>query len=369
MERKENKRVRKFKLRCNKIISIAVIISVLVSINGISAEASQKGGWSKHRSGDKTVCSELEIDGYEYYKWLVNHDGVLNNDIDNSVDYTNYYIGTPYVGWDHRNPKGDCKGAYGVRDLNGYAAMNCTGFVWHVLMKSAVNSGKTLEWANKNIPVMGDSYNGRYTNGLMWVYNWLPNHTDVEYYYYGNDKYNSVLGASNAAVRDGVLEYGDIIFLSTTYDAHVGIYVGDGTNNRWWDSSGDNGTGNVWGDEVNFIYGSFKYLYVIKGGAKDVSGDSSTDDSLPDDDSSDESLTDMPSIGILGDLDGDGKITSADSLFILQLSVGLEEVTELRRSLADVDYNDEVTSGDSLYVLRKSVGINDSKDIGKPIYK
>ena len=260
-------------MRVQKLLAAAVCAAVAVSGFNYTASADTSaadkiGGWDLHREGNKTVCSELEIDGFEYYKWLVNHDGDLSNDIDNDVDEREYYNGTPYIGWDHRNPKGDCEKAYGVRDIKGTAAMNCTGFVWHVLMKASLNSGKTLEWADKNIPVMGDNYNGKYTNGLMWIYNWLPTHKEVEYYYYGPGKYNSVVGAADAAVADGVLEYGDIIFLATTFDAHVGIYTGDGTTNEWWDSSSDNLGKNEWGDKVDLKYGAFKYLYVIKGGAE-----------------------------------------------------------------------------------------------------
>lgn len=265
--------MKKFKSRGFRFISVLLVsvlaVGALTVIPAASVSASGTG-WSTHHDGTKTVCSELGIDGYEYYKWMVNHDGDLGNDIDNTVDYTGYYIGTKYVGYDHRNPKGDCSGAYGVRDSKGVAAMNCTGFVWHVLMKSALNSGKTLEWANSNIPTMGDSYNGKSTNRLMWVYNWLPAHKNVEYYYYSSAKYNSITGAANAAVKDGILEYGDVIFLSTTYDAHVGIYTGDGTTNQWWDSCGDSGKGNEWGDKIDMKYGTFKYLYVIKGGAKNL---------------------------------------------------------------------------------------------------
>lgn len=226
-----------------------------------------QGHWSSYRLGSGTVCSELGIDGYEYYKWLVNHDGTLENDVDNDIDNRDYYIGTPYKGYDHRNPKGDCAGAYGIRDTAGVASMNCTGFVWHVLMNAGLNSGKTLEWAYAGIPTMGDYYNGKRTNGIEWVGPWLRTNSNIEYYYYGPDKFSTLTQAADTAVQDGVLEYGDIIFLKTTYDGHVGIYSGDGTVNEWWDSSEDDLGCNKWGDKIDLEYGTFKYLYVIKGGA------------------------------------------------------------------------------------------------------
>lgn len=57
------------------------------------------------------------------------------------------------------------------------------------------------------------------------------------------------------------------------------------------------------------------------------------------------------------DMDNDGKITAADSLFILRMSVSLEKNTEELRKKADVDKDGKVTSADSLAVLRMSVGL------------
>ena len=225
-----------------------------------------KGNWQYVRIADGTICSELGIDGYEYYKWLVNHDGTLSNDIDNNIDYRDYYIGTPYNGYDHRNPKGDCETAYGVRDKAGVAGMNCTGFVWHVFMKSALNSGKTLDWAEANIPTMHDSFNGKSTNCLSWAGGLLNAHKNIEYYYYDSTKYATLTAAVNAAVDDGIFDYGDVVFLKTSFDCHVGIYTGDGTVNQWWDSGGDNLGCNEWGDKIDLRFGTFNYIYIIKAG-------------------------------------------------------------------------------------------------------
>ena len=75
------------------------------------------------------------------------------------------------------------------------------------------------------------------------------------------------------------------------------------------------------------------------------------------------------SIGKLGYLDGDNKITSADSLFILRMSVGLEAVTDKNKKLADVDKDKSVTSADSLEVLRASVGLPTKGNIGEKYFK
>ena len=66
-----------------------------------------------------------------------------------------------------------------------------------------------------------------------------------------------------------------------------------------------------------------------------------------------------------GDIDGDGKITSADSLYILRASVKLENFTDTQNKLADVDKDGKITSSDALLVLRHSVGFRENDYIGK----
>lgn len=67
----------------------------------------------------------------------------------------------------------------------------------------------------------------------------------------------------------------------------------------------------------------------------------------------------------MGDLDGDGKITSIDSLIILRQSVGLENLPPEQIKLCEVDGDGEVTSADALEVLRYSVGLATKANIGK----
>lgn len=61
-------------------------------------------------------------------------------------------------------------------------------------------------------------------------------------------------------------------------------------------------------------------------------------------------------IRIMGDLDSDKKITAADSLKVLRLSVGLEDVPEDLLQFADVNGDGSVDSSDALDILRYSVG-------------
>ena len=63
---------------------------------------------------------------------------------------------------------------------------------------------------------------------------------------------------------------------------------------------------------------------------------------------------------IYGDVDGSGKIDSADALSILRASVSLETYTAAQTAQADVDGDNSITSSDALLVLRGSVGLTDS---------
>ena len=58
-----------------------------------------------------------------------------------------------------------------------------------------------------------------------------------------------------------------------------------------------------------------------------------------------------------GDVDGDGKITSADARSVLRFAVLLEAPTTTQRRLADYDEDGKITAGDARFVLRKAVGL------------
>ena len=63
--------------------------------------------------------------------------------------------------------------------------------------------------------------------------------------------------------------------------------------------------------------------------------------------------------GLLGDADGDGKITSADARIVLRVSVNLEDPGEFRDNM-DVDGDDRIAAADARLVLRRSVGLETS---------
>ena len=62
----------------------------------------------------------------------------------------------------------------------------------------------------------------------------------------------------------------------------------------------------------------------------------------------------------VGDVDGDGNITSADALLVLRKSVKLETFTDEQITAADVNKDGEINSADALFILRKSVKLTDN---------
>ncbi len=60
---------------------------------------------------------------------------------------------------------------------------------------------------------------------------------------------------------------------------------------------------------------------------------------------------------VLGDVDGNGEIQSADARLALRASVSLEKIEGVYKIAADTDNNNELTATDARTILRKSVGL------------
>lgn len=58
----------------------------------------------------------------------------------------------------------------------------------------------------------------------------------------------------------------------------------------------------------------------------------------------------------IGDVNGNGKLDSADALLVLQYSTGTKSFTSLQKQLADMNGDGKVNSADSLLILRTSTG-------------
>ncbi len=235
--------------------------------------------------------------------------GVTNDDILNLLHKhinDKFYLGTSYVGvnsasagWyqpaldddtpkavsysgrtDWRSPHGDVtdkNGFPGNDDVKGQAAMNCTGFVWDVIMRAQNGGGNSISNAKKSkavseIPCWGGVGAGTWAQFLR--------SEKVEYRTYatearldagagGTDK-SALKAFVKSVVADGYIEPGDIVWIwggdvdwsdgigdkgQTEESPHVGIYIGgiwdketvlggdDGKyfnkcgNLQWWHSS------------------------------------------------------------------------------------------------------------------------------------
>ena len=194
--------------KIKRIISIILCVTVLFgTISATTAQAATSlASVSALPSEVKgtTLCSAFNMDFQKYMDWLKSH------------EKDNYYLGTPYKGYDHRNPKGDCGGAYGTNDVKGVAAMNCTGFVWHVLYKATKASG-----GNTSI-----------IPALSGWYTFYSSHKITRKYF----------SSKSAMLNSGYLEKGDIIWMFDGSETvlsdyhHIGIYWGDGKSDVLWHS-------------------------------------------------------------------------------------------------------------------------------------
>ena len=72
---------------------------------------------------------------------------------------------------------------------------------------------------------------------------------------------------------------------------------------------------------------------------------------------------------IYGDVDGSGKVDSADALSILRNSVKLDTYTAAQEAQADIDSDGKVTSSDALLALRYSVKLKDANSRAGQTFK
>ena len=194
---------------CSLILTVILLLYIfpVISVNAATLPFEVKG---------KTISQVLGMNPQTYMDWLTSH----AND--------NYYIGTTYKPYDHRNPKGDCKSAYGNADIKGTAAMNCTGFVWHVLYKATKSSGGNTSI----IPALSGWYS----------------------FYTSNNISRKYFSSKSEMLKSGYLEKGDIIWMFNGSETavsdyhHIGIYWGNDSNSDvLWHSidSVDNKSGNI----------------------------------------------------------------------------------------------------------------------------
>lgn len=209
-----------------KAVSLVLVLAVVVSLTALTATQS-----SALEVKGKTLAQVLGMDGKIYFDWLNKH----------STD--NYYLGTPYAPYDHRNPNGDCKGAYGASDRRGVPALNCTGFVWHALYyPTKLSGGRTGA-----IPAYG--------NRIGW------------YGLYAHNNVSRRTFTSKAAMlKSGYAEKGDVIWMyrynefTAADNNHIAIYWGNGHSDRVWHAVKK-------GTCFGYISPNYKLYVVLKSGA------------------------------------------------------------------------------------------------------
>ena len=194
------------------VLTILTVITIGIVPGSLQTEAASWNGYN-YRGGElygyRTFLQAFGIDYDVYMKWMDDHDKNSPN--------PNYYLGTPYAHNDHRNPRGDCSGAYGDYDTAGVAAMNCTGFVWHVLYKAAVHSGASSEQISRL--------------KVMW-------RVPVAWSDYG--VYRVWFNTLEEAYDSGIMEKGDLMWIYGSSDNHNAIFYGDDPHDWiYWDSAGE----------------------------------------------------------------------------------------------------------------------------------
>lgn len=183
-------------------------------------ERSARSARSAESPGGISVTEALGIDQKTYLDRLKQYTAAGNT----------YYLGTPYPTKaqeqayggtaDFRSPNGD--------PWQGFRAMQCTGFVWHFLARSC-GAG------DGNVPHIGVSspWSSKVPYAGRWL-SWARGH-NVRMYHYGS-KYEMMHDPARK------LRYGDIIWSwdgnmeRLSDDHHIGIYVGDGETDRYWNS-------------------------------------------------------------------------------------------------------------------------------------
>ena len=178
----------------------------------------------------------------------------------------NYYLGTPYNSSLYAaSPKGN--------QWQGYSGMNCQGFVWYIISHGLAYYNKVpVSTASPFVPNLAKfnqkGYSYKCWNGGGW-YSYITQN-DLHYYEFGS---------KSEMLSSGVLQKGDIIWcVNASYgsgltglshsasDHHIGIYMGDGKSDSWWQSGPVNGDGNTTGEinSINQIYGKAKKnTYVV----------------------------------------------------------------------------------------------------------
>ncbi len=147
---------------------------------------------------------------------------------------TGYYLGTVYDGGDNRNPNGDA--SYNGRDVRpGQIGLNCTGFVWHMLMKAGArvtgeSDGRNTDFVGNTDALLAAGANVDNSGANPTVpgeSGWVAflSGSNVEYKTYVSDSWEDMV---KVLVADDYWDAGDVIW---TWDLKNPLVSGSGGNN------------------------------------------------------------------------------------------------------------------------------------------
>lgn len=244
-------------------LSIALIFGIAPVPNSNAAEPSVSDG--------VYLCEAFNIAGGNFYtearsQWI--------NFLD-KYSASDYYIGTPYDEWLYSaSPRGDkwqLEEGYSSYIISGggsaeLGGMNSNGFIWHAVAKSLSDgSGKDMSVTGKCVPMLS-GFNTDLFSRPCWQggnNRWSDFISQYGVKYYEFETKAEMLGS-------GVLGKGDIIWcvdgavgsmmsgLSIPADNHhVGIYMGSGSDDLWWQTGPTTGDGDMSAmyNSINPIYG------------------------------------------------------------------------------------------------------------------
>ncbi len=218
MHRKRTRRIRRVAV---SVLILLVLFEAGAPVSG-SSEASPADAAMpmmlipENPNGSITIEQALGATG-DIVGWLKSH------------EHDSYYLGTPYKGLDvseelspdeYMKPNGENGGA---------GAMNCTGFVAHVLR----HAGADLQRIPRQHP-------GWYANASNWEY--YANEQSVKSYHFDTIQ---------QALDSGKLQKGDVLYFEPLdwdapgADCHIGFFWGDTpSDDRFWHSSTHPSEGN-----------------------------------------------------------------------------------------------------------------------------
>ncbi len=163
-------------------------------------------------------------------------------------EHDSFYLGTPEIGGDSQSPNGDVS-------YNGYAGMNCAGFVSYVLRKSGMNPAAVMRDMRKgSVSTWGSPRRYNILSGASNYYN-LVRYGKLKAYAFPTKQ--SLLKSGKCEKGDLILRYWTSYYTDDSdEDNHMMIFWGSqpSEDKVWHSASGRNHIGQMWnGSNASFI--------------------------------------------------------------------------------------------------------------------